>query len=78
MSATATQTVTGDALRGAEDLREELATTSNQLVELMKQYRDPERSLEEKIRLNIRRSELESYAAGLRYALGGAPREERV
>ncbi len=75
MSVTATQTARGGILRGAGDLREELSKTSSQLALLMEQYRDPRRRLEQKIRLNIRRNELESYAAGLRYALGGAPRE---
>jgi hypothetical protein len=78
MSVTATQTVGEGALRQPEDLREELGKTSNQLALLMARYRDPERSLEQKIRLNIRRNELASYAAGLRYALGGAPKETRV
>lgn len=78
MAVTATQTVGGGALRRPEDLREELGKTSHQLTLLMKRYRDPERSLQEKIRLNIRRNELASYAAGLRYALGGAPKETRV
>ena len=78
MSLTAIQTVGGGTLRRPEDLREELGKTSNQLNLLMKRYRDPERSLEEKIRLNIRRNELASYTAGLRYALGGAPKETRV
>jgi len=75
MSVAVTQTARGGAWRGAEDLREELAKSSCRLVRLMEQYRDPKRSLEEKISLNIRRNELESYATGLRYALGGAPRE---
>ena len=74
-SVAATQTARGGVLRAAGDLRDELGKTSSQLARLLEQYRDPTRRLEEKIRLNIRRNELESYAAGLRYALGGAPKE---
>ena len=75
VSVAATQTAPGGVMWAAGELREELWRTSGQLAQLMEQYRDPGRRLEQKIRLNIRRNELESYAAGLRYALGGALRE---
>ena len=74
MSVTATPAARGSALRTSEELREELRKTSVRITGVMENYRDPERSLEAKIRLNIQRGELESYAAGLRYALGGVPK----
>ena len=72
-----TQFAGSRAVRVREELREELVETNTRLAEIMERYRDPERSLEEKIRLNIRRNELESYAAGLRYAMGGPSSETR-
>ena len=76
MSVTATQIARKGVLRTGEELRKELRKTSVRITEIMADYRDPQRSLQEKIRLNIRRGELEAYATGLRYALGGVPKEQ--
>ncbi len=56
----------------AGELLEKIRETELRVAQLINQIGNPERTLEEKIRLNINRGRLESYAAGLRYAIDGS------
>ena len=57
-------------LRNKDELWGEVQRVEALVEQTRKRIHEPEVSLSERIRLNRRRTELEAYATGIRYALG--------